>query len=166
MPPSRGSSQPRDRTQASRIAGAFFTVWATREAHSYCLISHSKIDKWFKNLLWPHFSVRHASIPLCSFAAKIFIYNPSLQFLSSSSLLNLHQSEMYHLQICVEAAPFRLTNSLQCPVVRPHPPRQRTSDTEEKITFSSALHLIWISKNYSYFQCHRSLSPSFWGNLC
>ena len=31
---SRGSSQPGDRTQVSRIAGGFFTTWATREAHS------------------------------------------------------------------------------------------------------------------------------------
>ena len=29
---SRGSSQPRDRTQVSCIAGEFFTSWATREA--------------------------------------------------------------------------------------------------------------------------------------
>jgi len=29
---SRGSSQPRDQTQVSRIAGKFFTSWATREA--------------------------------------------------------------------------------------------------------------------------------------
>jgi len=28
---SRGSSQPRDRTQVSRIAGGFFISWATRE---------------------------------------------------------------------------------------------------------------------------------------
>ena len=28
----RGSSQPKERTQVSRIAGGFFTVWATREA--------------------------------------------------------------------------------------------------------------------------------------
>ena len=32
MPSSRGSSQPRDRTQVSHIAGGFFTSWATREA--------------------------------------------------------------------------------------------------------------------------------------
>ena len=32
MPSCRGSSQPRDRTQASCIAGRFFTSWATREA--------------------------------------------------------------------------------------------------------------------------------------
>ena len=32
MPSSRGSSRPRDRTRVSRIAGGFFTDWATREA--------------------------------------------------------------------------------------------------------------------------------------
>ena len=32
---SRGSSQPKDRTQVSHIAGRFFTIWATREAQSY-----------------------------------------------------------------------------------------------------------------------------------
>ena len=35
FPFSRGSSQPRDRTQVSHIAGRFFTSWATREAHYY-----------------------------------------------------------------------------------------------------------------------------------
>ena len=30
---SRWSSRPRDRTQISRIAGRFFTIWATRKAH-------------------------------------------------------------------------------------------------------------------------------------
>ena len=32
IPFCRGSSQPRDRTQVSCIAGRFFTIWATREA--------------------------------------------------------------------------------------------------------------------------------------
>ena len=32
FPFSRGSSQPRDQTQVSHIAGRFFTSWATREA--------------------------------------------------------------------------------------------------------------------------------------
>ena len=32
IPLSRGSSQPRDQTRVSWIAGEFFTVWATREA--------------------------------------------------------------------------------------------------------------------------------------
>ena len=34
FPFSRGSSQPRDRTQVSHIAGGFFTSWATREARA------------------------------------------------------------------------------------------------------------------------------------
>ena len=32
IPFSRGSSQPRDRTQVSHTAGRFFAIWATREA--------------------------------------------------------------------------------------------------------------------------------------
>ena len=35
MPPSRGSSQPREETQVSHIAGRFFTIWATREAQEW-----------------------------------------------------------------------------------------------------------------------------------
>ena len=33
IPFSRGSSQPRDQTCVSCIAGRFFVIWATREAH-------------------------------------------------------------------------------------------------------------------------------------
>ena len=48
MPSSRGSSQPRDRTQVSRIAGRFFTIWATREAQY--VISE---DRYFRqSVLW------------------------------------------------------------------------------------------------------------------
>ena len=35
FPFSRGSSQTGDQTQVSRIAGIFFTSWATREAQEY-----------------------------------------------------------------------------------------------------------------------------------
>ena len=35
MPSSTGSSQARDPTQVSHIAGEFFTVWATRGVHIY-----------------------------------------------------------------------------------------------------------------------------------
>ena len=35
MPSSKGSSQPRDRTQVSLTEGGFFTSWATREAQEY-----------------------------------------------------------------------------------------------------------------------------------
>ena len=33
MPSSKGSSQPRDRTWVSSIAGRFFTIWAATEAY-------------------------------------------------------------------------------------------------------------------------------------
>ena len=35
FPFSRGSSQPRDRTQVSHIAGGFFTSWVTKEAYLF-----------------------------------------------------------------------------------------------------------------------------------
>ena len=38
---SRGSSQPRDQTQVSHIAGRFFTIWATREA----IIGNARLDE-------------------------------------------------------------------------------------------------------------------------
>ena len=35
IPFSRGSSEPRDQTQVSHIAGEFLTVWVTKEAQEY-----------------------------------------------------------------------------------------------------------------------------------
>ena len=46
IPFSRGSSQPRDRTQVSFIAGEFFTSWATREAHVTKLLPVESKEKW------------------------------------------------------------------------------------------------------------------------
>ena len=43
IPFSRGSSQPRDQTQVFRIAGGFFTVWATREAQHIVLLDYYRI---------------------------------------------------------------------------------------------------------------------------
>ena len=40
----RGSSQPRDQTQASHIAGRFFTSWATGETQTFHL---SKFGRWY-----------------------------------------------------------------------------------------------------------------------
>ena len=47
FPFSRGSSQPRDRTQVSYIAGGFFTSRATREALKWVLIVASRIFFFF-----------------------------------------------------------------------------------------------------------------------
>jgi len=46
---SRGSSQPRDWTQVSCIAGRFFTIWATREAQ-YVTDPKASVDASFP---WP-----------------------------------------------------------------------------------------------------------------
>ena len=35
---SRGSSQPRDRTQVSHTAGRFFTIWATRKPYNIQIV--------------------------------------------------------------------------------------------------------------------------------
>ena len=40
FPFSRGSSQTRNRTQVSCIAGGFFTSWATREAQEYWMVAY------------------------------------------------------------------------------------------------------------------------------
>ena len=42
IPFPRGSSQPRDWTQVSHIAGRRFNLWATREALSYCTREYLK----------------------------------------------------------------------------------------------------------------------------
>ena len=42
---SRGSSQPRDWTQVSLIAGEFFTIWATRNNS----LNISRVDRWNKH---------------------------------------------------------------------------------------------------------------------
>ena len=47
FPVSRGSSQPRDWTQVSRIAGRFFTSWATREAKNIGVGSLSLLQQIF-----------------------------------------------------------------------------------------------------------------------
>ena len=41
MPSSRESSEPRNGIQVSRIAGGFFIIWATREAHSESEVAQS-----------------------------------------------------------------------------------------------------------------------------
>ena len=65
IPFSRGFSQPRDRTQASRIAGRFLTGWATREVQFYiiisCILKHVIVyiitSSLFRNLRWFFFPI-------------------------------------------------------------------------------------------------------------
>ena len=48
FPFSRGYSQPRDWTQVSRIAGGFYTSWATKEAPFY--IGKAVLKKYLKSM--------------------------------------------------------------------------------------------------------------------
>ena len=50
IPFSRGSSQPRDRTQVSHIADGFVTSWATGEIHDSSEVN----PKWSKSGQWPN----------------------------------------------------------------------------------------------------------------
>ena len=45
---SRGSSQPRDGTQVSHMAGGFFTIWATREAPKIKIDRRKRVDTGIK----------------------------------------------------------------------------------------------------------------------
>ena len=94
---SRGSSQPRDRTQVSCIVGRFFTSWTTREA----LVDHVQ----FTLIHWPNilktyavftaskftFTNRHiysgASCPLWS---SLFILSGTVSPLLRSSILDTY----------------------------------------------------------------------------
>ena len=52
-PFSSGSSQPRDLTQVSHIAGGFFTSWATREAHQAPLSMEFSRQEYWNGLPFP-----------------------------------------------------------------------------------------------------------------
>ena len=51
IPFSRGSSQPRDQRRVSCIAGRFFTIWATREAHFSYALHPKNYSNTLKDLL-------------------------------------------------------------------------------------------------------------------
>ena len=71
---SRGSSWPRDRTCISRLAGGFFTIWATREAPYMYTIIHMQIHTLYMHVykyIYMHVYDRYThlkgnSIPKCS----------------------------------------------------------------------------------------------------
>ena len=59
IPFSRGSSQPRDQTWVSCIAGRFFTIWATREALLQCISRPHFIHFFSKYFLSTLLGVMH-----------------------------------------------------------------------------------------------------------
>ena len=59
VPFSRGSSQPRDRTRVSHIAGGFFTSWATKEAQEV-----SRRREYFLSYLFGIWKYKHCLVTL------------------------------------------------------------------------------------------------------
>ena len=65
MPSSRGSSQPRNQTGISCMAGGLFTVWATREAtHTHTYTHYTYIHIYMHKCIYTHMCVLFAQ--LCS----------------------------------------------------------------------------------------------------
>ena len=100
---SRGSSQPRDQTWVSCVAGSCFTSWATREACIYIyiciyllLLSHSVLS----NCLGLH-GLQHTRLPCPS---------PSLEACSNSSPMSWYyyltiSSSASHFYFCLQSFP-------------------------------------------------------------
>ena len=78
-PFSRGSSQSRNQTGVSCIAGGFFTSWATREAH-YLLEFAQILVHWVGNDIQPS----HPFLPPSLFALNLSKHQGLFQWISSS----------------------------------------------------------------------------------
>ena len=61
IPFSRGSSQLRDRTLVSCIAGGFFTIWVTKEAQMMLWVNENAYLEWNRHL------VNRSGFHACSF---------------------------------------------------------------------------------------------------
>ena len=73
MPSSRGSSQLQDRTQVSHIAGRFFNVWATREAHEKHVYMYTHIYVYVCIYTYTH--TKHITIKASQENFYIFYVN-------------------------------------------------------------------------------------------
>ena len=71
IPFCRGSSWPRDQTQISCIAGRFFTIWATREAHKGSLILWG-LHHRACGILVPQLGIKPASLTSPALASGFF----------------------------------------------------------------------------------------------
>ena len=86
-PFSRGSSWPRDRTQVSHIAGRFFTIWATREAHVPNYRIQFYLKSWYTVLC----------VKSCSPKRNVQVLTPKAcgcDLIWKCNLCRCHQTEM------------------------------------------------------------------------
>ena len=81
VPFSRGSSQPRDWTQVTCIAGGFFTVWATRAAR---MSGRTKTKTWIFSFLGSLFFVLYSHTSTARIS-KLLTLSHLLPFLPTRS---------------------------------------------------------------------------------
>ena len=106
MPSSRGSSQPRDWTQVSHIAGRFFTVWATQEALFSSLVTIKSLNNCHRCLSHDYkiFQIDLTALQFSSVQSlshdrpfvtpRITAHQASLSITNSRSLLKLMSIEL------------------------------------------------------------------------
>ena len=90
FPFSRGSSQPKDWTQVSRIAGRFFSSWATVHVWGYWYFSQQSWSELVLHTAW-HFTWCTLHV---SWISRVTIY--SLNVLLSQ----FGTSPLFHVQFC------------------------------------------------------------------
>ena len=77
FPFSKGSSQPKDRTQVSHIAGRFFTSWATREVQEYWGGQPIPLQRTFltqeSNCRWILYQLSYEESPKCKDIPYLYI---------------------------------------------------------------------------------------------
>ena len=173
MPSSRGSSQPKDWTQVSHIAGRFFTVWATREAsftHGsiYMSMLFSQFVPPSPSFLCAHICSLHLHLYPCSanrFICAIFSYSTYISSFSSVAqscpvLCNLVDCSMpgfpvhhHHLEIA-QTHVHQISNAIQ-------PSHLLSSHT---LTISSWNNLVKIPGNEAFLTAAKGTAPGLPGS--
>ena len=89
IPLSRGSSQPRDRTRVSCIAGRFFASWATREAPRTYPVQFSSVQSLSHVQLFatPLVTARQASLSITNSQSSLRLTSIQSVILSSNIIL-------------------------------------------------------------------------------
>ena len=106
VPFSKGSSQPRDRTQVSRVAGRFFTNSATREAQLGGSVQFSR--SVVSNSLRPH-RRQHAKPPCPSPAPRVYSNSCPLSLWCHPTISSFVAPFSSHLQSFPESGSFQIS---------------------------------------------------------